>query len=122
MSHYSNQAEAYEEKVSQIEEQMKAALNEPLDLDTTLDQRGDRYGSFVSHSALSQTLKNTIMQHYFLTHGQDKATPLPPYMVEAISMICHKLARIANGDPHYDDSWHDISGYAELVVKELNKS
>jgi hypothetical protein len=30
-------------------------------------------------------------------------------------MICHKISRIANGDPNYADSWDDIAGYAKLV-------
>ena len=41
-------------------------------------------------------------------------------LCEAINMICHKLGRIANGDPTYDDSWRDIAGYAMLVVRYLN--
>lgn len=90
-------------------------------IEDTLNERGDRYGNFANHSALSQTLRNTIMQHYFQVHGGAEATPLPPYMAEALTMICHKLARIANGDPHYDDSWRDIAGYATLVVEELNE-
>ena len=39
---------------------------------------------------------------------------------EALHMICSKLARIANGDPNHVDSWHDIAGYASLVVKDIN--
>ena len=38
---------------------------------------------------------------------------------EALHMICSKLARIANGDPNHIDSWHDIAGYATLVVNDL---
>jgi hypothetical protein len=39
---------------------------------------------------------------------------------EALEMIAHKIGRILNGDPNYDDSWRDIAGYAELIVKQLN--
>lgn len=35
-------------------------------------------------------------------------------------MICHKLARIVNGDPGYSDSWRDIAGYAMLVSNRLD--
>ena len=42
-------------------------------------------------------------------------------IVESIDMICHKLGRIANGDPFYDDSWRDIEGYARLVTNFLEK-
>jgi hypothetical protein len=34
-------------------------------------------------------------------------------------MICSKLARLACGDADHVDSWHDIAGYATLVVKDL---
>ena len=79
-------------------------------IDATLAQRGTRYGSFESHAFISQHLSDVM-------HTRD----LPePYMVEAAEMICHKLARIANGDPYYDDSWRDIAGYAQLVVDILN--
>jgi hypothetical protein len=81
-------------------------------IDATLAQRGDRYGSFDDHAALSQTLKHEIFMH--------KVQDYTPAMREAIAMICHKLARIANGDPYYDDSWRDIAGYAQLVVDILN--
>jgi len=40
---------------------------------------------------------------------------------EAVEMIAHKLGRIVNGDPHYDDSWVDIAGYAKLVSDRLQR-
>lgn len=40
-------------------------------------------------------------------------------MREALDMICHKMARILNGDPNYRDSWVDIAGYAMLVANRL---
>ena len=38
---------------------------------------------------------------------------------EALDMILHKIARIANGDPNYADSWIDIAGYAKLISDRL---
>ena len=35
-------------------------------------------------------------------------------------MIQHKIGRILNGDPNYDDNWRDICGYSQLVLDELN--
>lgn len=87
-----------------------------LSIDETLAQRGTRYGSFTDHAAISQRLQQTFYQH-MVTHQSE---PIPPYMVEAINMIFHKLARIANGDPYYDDNWRDLSGYSKLVVDILN--
>jgi len=40
---------------------------------------------------------------------------------EALDMIAHKIGRIVNGDPDYEDSWRDIAGYATLVADRLLK-
>ena len=83
----------------------------------TLKQRGSRYGTFSEHAKLSQALKDTI-EYHIEAHGQQEL--MTASMYEALAMISHKIARIANGDPTYDDNWRDIAGYAELIVKELN--
>ena len=44
---------------------------------------------------------------------------MPAYMLESLELIANKLARILNGDPMYDDSWRDISGYCTLVLMEI---
>lgn len=98
--------------VAQFESEAKAQV----------DPRQSTYGNFDSHSSLSQALKNTIMQHYFTVHGGDKAQPLPPYVVEAISIICYNLAGISNGNPACTSSWDSISDYADLVSKQLQTS
>jgi hypothetical protein len=84
-----------------------------------LEQRDTQYGKCEDLASLSQALSQTVIQHYFKTHGGQEAPPLPPFMVETLQMICHKLSRIANGDPMYIESWRDISGYAELVCTTL---
>jgi uncharacterized ferritin-like protein (DUF455 family) len=82
------------------------------DIDNTLKERGARYGDFRSHAEISQMLKSLVLDH---------DAQLAPYQAEALEMICHKLARIVNGDPNYADSWRDIAGYAQLVVRELER-
>jgi hypothetical protein len=89
---------------------------EQSDVTTTLTTRGERYGNFVTQAALSQHLRNSIIQHYMQTHTEGS---LPPFVVEGITMVCHKLARIANGDPLYIDSWRDVSGFSQLVADIL---
>jgi len=86
-----------------------------MSVDETLEQRGKRYGTFVKHSELSQSLLRTIRTHAILNDKQ-----LSDVHTEALTMICHKIARIVNGDPNYGDSWRDIAGYATLVEKHLN--
>ena len=38
---------------------------------------------------------------------------------ETLEMVAHKIGRILNGDPDYDDSWVDIAGYAKLIADRL---
>lgn len=84
-------------------------------LTEVLEERGKRYGKFVGHAAVTQSLKATIER--FL---EERANELVPDQQEALDMICHKIGRIVNGDPNYADSWVDIAGYAQLVADRLN--
>lgn len=82
------------------------------DIDQVLAERGARYGKFTGHALITQTLKEVMF-------STDKWPALAPDQREALEMIAHKIGRILNGDPNYDDSWKDIAGYAELVAKRL---
>lgn len=86
------------------------------DIDKTLAERGERYGEFKDHARISQNLKGLFIAYMSIKKYAD----LEPDQREALEMIFHKLARIANGDPHYADSWIDIAGYAKLVADRLN--
>ena len=81
----------------------------------TLTERGRRYGSFEGHATVTQALKRVMVS------AGDKWPDLADDQREALEMIAHKIGRILNGDPNYDDSWHDIAGYAELVAARLRK-
>jgi len=84
------------------------------EVNATLVERGNRYGSFTGHAAVTQDLKNIIKFHL-----NSRNKKLYDDQQEALDMICHKIGRIINGDPDYADSWHDIAGYASLVDKRL---
>ena len=84
-------------------------------IDATLSERGQRYDEFEDHAEHSIAIKAVL----FTLMGEEKAKTLKADQVEAICMIAHKLARITNGDPHYDDSWRDVAGYAQLVANRL---
>ena len=86
-------------------------------IDQILQQRGTRYGDFETHAEHTQAIK-TLLQTLM---GSQKWTSLADEQKEALEMIAHKLGRITNGDPNYDDSWRDIAGYAQLVANRLNK-
>ena len=82
------------------------------DINTTLDERGSRYGKFTDHARITQELKR-VMQ------DTPKWSILADDQKESLEMVVHKIGRILNGDPNYDDSWHDIAGYATLVTERL---
>ena len=84
------------------------------DVTETLDQRENRYGDYSKVAGTSQFLKAVIRQGASWPDMED-------YMQESLDLICNKIARIVNGDPYYDDSWHDVGGYAKLVEIELAK-
>lgn len=86
------------------------------DIREVLNERGVNYGSFAGQSELSQLLKKTIDIEI-----AKRGKSLNSYQKEALEMILHKIARIINGNPDYADSWLDISGYASLVVAQLNR-
>jgi hypothetical protein len=83
-------------------------------LETTLQERGSRYGDFKGHASATMQLKRQIRIE--LIH---RGKSLADDQMEALDMICHKIGRIINGDPDYADSWHDIAGYAQLVANRL---
>lgn len=87
-------------------------------IDTTLAERGSRYGEFMSHAVIAQSLQDVMRGTDAITtnwHG------LSPDMQQALAVIADKIARILNGDPTYVDNWHDIQGYARLVEERLAK-
>jgi hypothetical protein len=83
-------------------------------IEAILEQRGSRYGQFESNAITSQALCDVMKVQVGWAN-------LKPVHREALEMVMHKAARIINGDPDYDDSWVDISGYAGLVVKYIKE-
>ncbi len=79
-------------------------------LNETLDERGEQYGDFKQMALLATLLKNVL-----------RRDDMNAVQREATDLICTKLARIAVGNPHNRDSWHDIAGYASLVVAQMDR-
>lgn len=86
--------------------------SEPVDIDKLLDERGKRYGDYAGHAQITQGLKTTM-------HATEGWKRLSTSQRETLDMIAHKIGRVLNGDPNYADSWVDIVGYTQLVIKEL---
>ena len=93
-------------------------------INAILEERGKRYGSFTGHAEITQQLKSVMLDGNGLslptmTRVQSRVAMLEPDQRECLEMIAHKIGRILNGDPHYEDSWRDIAGYATLVADRL---
>lgn len=94
-----------------IDKEIKESLMTPTE--ALITERGSRYGKFKDGAEIMQPLKDTM-------RDVDGWNNLTASQKEALDMIQHKIGRILNGDPTYDDSWKDIAGYATLIVNELN--
>jgi hypothetical protein len=81
-------------------------------IDTTLAERGTRYGAFEDQAIISQALLDVM-------EGTLNWKGLTADQKQALVNIAGKIGRILNGDPNYADSWHDIAGYATLVEQRL---
>lgn len=103
------------EPVTDDEQDLNDCIGAP-EADATerlITERGSRYGKFKDGAEIMQELKDAMRE-------VDGWHNLTPSQREALDMIQHKIGRILNGDPTYDDSWKDIAGYATLIVNELN--
>lgn len=85
-----------------------------MNITEVLEERGKRYGEFVDHAFITQSIKRAMV-------NSPNWKRLSDDMKEALEMIAHKMGRILNGDPEYIDSWTDIVGYAKLVEDYLIK-
>jgi hypothetical protein len=83
-------------------------------IDSTLAERGGRYGVFSEQARIAQGLKRAMAS------GRNWGR-LADDQREALDMLANKMARILNGDPDYHDSWHDIIGYTKLVADRLEE-
>lgn len=81
-------------------------------INNTLNERQGTYGDYAAVAGITQSLMRTIESGASYEQMSD-------VQKTSLFMIANKMARIVNGDPSYQDSWHDISGYATLVVNEL---
>jgi hypothetical protein len=84
-----------------------------MQIETTLAERGSRYGDFSHHARIAQNIQDVM---------RAEATgwaALAPDQRQALTVIADKIARMLNGDPNYRDNWHDIVGYAKLIDDRL---
>lgn len=84
-----------------------------MTISKTLDERGSKYGSFEDNALVTQSLMDALR-----TAPRFGALQFPH--MEALHMICHKMARMVCGDCMHADNAHDIAGYAILLEEWIN--
>jgi hypothetical protein len=88
-----------------------------MTIETILKDRQTQHGNYEDRADLTIDLQNTIDNYRYNLHDH-----LPNYQLDALRMICVKIARIVNGDNNYADHWADIAGYSQLVINILQSS
>lgn len=83
--------------------------------------REKSYGDYHENSALAQRLKNAVHVRLLCRFGSGYRQRVPSEVLETMDQICSKLSRLANGDVMHRDSYVDISNYALLVVREIDR-
>ena len=74
-------------------------------------ERAKTHGEYNRTARLAQDLKTRIRaEDHRLSHAQ----------LEALEMICVKMARIVCGNPDEPDHWIDVCGYAKLGMGHIS--
>lgn len=81
-------------------------------VDEVLSERAKTHGDFRANALVAQRLKEIF-------HASPSWADMTDEMKESLDLIALKLSRILTADPTYKDSWLDVSGYAQLVVRAL---
>lgn len=84
-------------------------------IEKTLEERGARYGSFEEHAKIAQAIQEAYRVY------PEKWDRLPAVVKQGFTVLADKIARSLNGDPYYDDNYHDIVGYGKLMEDYIRK-
>jgi hypothetical protein len=83
---------------------------EPGEVEKVLRERGERYGPFENHAKITQMIKDVM-------RNEEGWSRLTYPQREALEMVAHKIGRMLNGDPTYEDNVVDILGYSDLMLR-----
>jgi hypothetical protein len=85
------------------------------DIRTILAERGKTHGDYAEHAEITQKIK-------MIMHSRPIWLALAHHERETLDMIAHKIGRVLAGNPHFEDHWRDIAGYATLSADRNNLS
>lgn len=81
-----------------------------------IEEREKTHGPYSKTAKIAQDLK-TVVQ----CAASDSGLIGDAVKMESLEMMCSKMARILVGNHDEADHWKDLAGYAQLVVRELEK-
>lgn len=81
----------------------------------TLLARNKTHGDFRTQGDIAQWMKDCVREYPHKWRGMQS------YKRDAIDMILSKISRIVAGDSDHEDHWVDIAGYANLVIRAIEK-
>ena len=87
-----------------------------MSIEETLASREKTHGKYSDHARVTRRIKRVLLEEIGLCH-----TFLTDSQLETLDMVANKIGRIIAGNPNEPDHWHDIAGYAELIVRELRE-
>ena len=96
----------------------KGMKNGGIEIDNVLKQREQQYGDFKNVSNIFKGIMNQVNLNKGPLFGLSESSE----QWAAVHMIAMKLSRVVSGNPNNRDNWVDIAGYANLVLKSLDKS
>lgn len=83
--------------------------------ETLIDEREKTHGDYPIQSDFAQKMKVLLRE----TPNWGKLTSPQK---ESLEMVIVKISRILHGDKDHLDSWLDIKGYSDLVIKEVRNN
>ena len=84
------------------------------DIRDILFERNKTHGDYGEHARITQNIKAMM-------RNCDGFDQLRSTEKEALEMFAHKIGRILAGNPHFEDHWRDIAGYATLVANKCKE-
>jgi hypothetical protein len=96
---------------------LEKVMRDLPDINETLAERGKTHGDWPVQAEVADYIISTIAGK--MNRDSDIWWHMTPSQRQAITLIATKLARIACGNPHEVDHWHDIAGYATLAAEEI---
>lgn len=79
-----------------------------------VDERDADYGTFRSNALLIRALQKAFAEY--------STVELDDVQLHAVNMVFMKLGRIGSAPAYHEDSWRDVSGYAECVLRTKKES